>query len=193
MSRKTKLIVAIVSALIACMCLQLFLGSSVTVSGAKVVYWCSAYDSIEAQAEDVDKGNGSDDYLHVVSYDGKLPSSNPDDYITVYLNFSAKNLSYIQDVAVSAYLEDIGKYKENVLFATDSDGILPMLLYNGYKGDGYIILDVYTGNLKDEQIEELIRSVTVKIVNDKEYMGSSEKVLSYENVDSIEIKHYEDE
>lgn len=122
-----------------------------------------------------------------VSYNGKLPSDNPTDYKIAYLRFNGVNRSLLDNYNVVGALGNAAKYKENIMFACTSDSAFSLRLSRHDNGGTYVILVLYTGNLSEEQIRELINGITLNVKSYGDFSGTRTRTLSYKNCNKIEF------
>ncbi len=122
-----------------------------------------------------------------VSYNGKLPSDNPADYKIAYLRFKGVNRSLLDNYNVVGALGNATKYKENIMFACTSDSAFSLRLSRRDNGGTYVILVLYTGNLSEEQIRELINGITLNVKSYGDFSGTRTRTLSYKNCNKIEF------
>ena len=122
-----------------------------------------------------------------VSFDGKLPSDNPADYMIAYCYFEGINRSFLDNYNVVADFGDASKYKENILFACNSNAANCLRLSRHSKRGSNVILVLYKGSLSDAQIKELIQSVTLTVKAEGDYTGTRTQTISFNNCDKIEF------
>ena len=122
-----------------------------------------------------------------VSYKGKLPSDNSTDYKIAYLRFNGVNRSILDNYNVVGALGNATKYKENIMFACTSDSAFSLRLSRRDNGGTYVILVLYTGNLSEEQIRELINGITLNVKSYGDFSGTRTRTLSYKNCNKIEF------
>lgn len=122
-----------------------------------------------------------------VSYNGKLPSDNSTDYKIAYLRFNGVNRSILDNYNVVGALGNATKYKENIMFACTSDSAFSLRLSRRDNGGTYVILVLYTGNLSEEQIRELINGITLNVKSYGDFSGTRTRTLSYKNCNKIEF------
>ena len=146
--------------------------------------WDATYGSVVASAEAADNKNLPSDTI-AYSYDNSLPSENPNDYMSIYVYCDVKSSS-IQKYNLKMSLSSAEKYKENILFISEQPTGADTDRFG--KDNMYIILDVYIGNLSDDQIKELVRGLNVKIKGYGEFVGKSETNISFDKCDKIAIK-----
>ena len=150
----------------------------------KCISWDATYESVVASAEAADNKNLPSDVI-AYSYDNSLPSENPNDYMNIYVYCDVKSSS-IQKYNLKMSLSSAEKYKENILFISEQPVGADTDRFG--KDNMYIILDVYIGNLNDEQIKELVRGLDVKIKGYGEFVGKSETNVSFDKCDKIKIE-----
>ena len=124
---------------------------------------------------------------HFISFDGKLPSENPDDYIDINLYFHTQNISLWNDYKIDATLEDASKYKENILMIIDASNPVTESLFKHEKVDARVNLLVYKNSMTEDQIKEMIKSIKLKIKYYGKYLGVIEKTISLDNCTDFKV------
>lgn len=187
---KKKVLTVMGILVIALLVVQLFWSPSIKLTVAEVQGSEGTYDSLQYINKCVSNGDELEETTHLISLKDELPSDNPEDYRSVYIRYDVKNHSYLQAQTVSGYIDDIGKYKDRVLVVEDSDGVLPTYVFRGYKDSSYVIMDVYTKNFSEDELRELINSVTLRVETVGDLIGSSSKKISVSEVEDIDIREY---
>ena len=160
----------------------------------------TAFEATEVEVDDLEK---TDEFVttfakecdagmrpdtdYPVSYSGKLPSDNPTDYKIAYCYFKGVNRSFLDNYNVLADFGDASKYKENIIFACNSDAASCMRLSRRDERGAKVILVLYTGNLSEAQIRELIQSVTFTVKAKGDFTGTRSQTISYKMCDKIEF------
>lgn len=160
------------------LCLQVIVPTSFKTTKVEVHDLPATDLFVTTFAKECDAGTRSEtDYP--VSYKGKLPSDNPTDYKIAYCYFKGVNRSFLDNFHAVGTLEDAAKYKENIMFACNSDGGSYLSLSRHNDGGSYAILVLYTGNLSEEQIRELIEGITLTVKSDGSFLGTRMQTISY--------------
>lgn len=153
--------------------------------------WYVGYESIEKQAEDINNGM-KDDTMTIHSFNGKLPSNNPDDYMTIYFNVAIKNRSLFNISPIEAVVYELGSHKENVLFSySSSAGFMGRAL----RFTSTVVtfpIHVYVKGMDEQAIEELIKDVKAKVVYKGDFIGTKEQIIDFSKCKNIKIS-FEDE
>ena len=121
----------------------------------------ATYVSIESFDERYHSGDLIENQQVIYSYDGKLPSNNPKDYMDFYFEVEVNNRSLTDDVDVNVIVYSIDKYKDRVLYGYNSDQIIGGYAHKMSSGQIQILFTAYIANMTDEQIKELAKSVTI--------------------------------
>lgn len=148
--------------------------------------WEATYTYLEKAAE---RYNAEElyDYEHACSFKGKLPSDNPEDYMDIYCSFSVKNSSFVERYSIDATLKNAAKYADHILFFSDARAAYTTPLFRRQAVQAYIVLTVYTGDLSDEQLSELVNGLTVTVKAYGHYFGARSKDVSFEKCGNIEF------
>lgn len=150
--------------------------------------WDATYESVKAFEKNYKTKSYDTNKTVVHNFDGKLPSDNPKDYMTVYINVKADNRCWFQPYVIDGYISDIGKYKEMALFsATMSDAEVVRAFRNDYR-EGQIVLDIYVGKHTDDEIKEFVRSITIAASGEGEIIGKQKTTLKLTDLDKITIE-----
>lgn len=150
--------------------------------------WDATYVSIKAFEEMYLSENYNKSTTVIHSFQGKLPSENPKDYMTVYISLEAKNRCWFDSYIVDGSITEIGKYKEMALFSyTLGEGGTIQVFHNSVK-EGTIVLDIYIGNHTDEEIKEFIRSISIETISKGKIMNKKKSTISLENMEEITIE-----
>ncbi len=189
MKKKIIFIISIVIfvAFVLVMTNQVLFVADVSTKSVKCSSWDATYNGIVTLADKYTNDKLEDDE-HAYSFNGELPSNNPEDYMSFDCSFEVDNNSIFDDFAINATLAGTEKYKENILFVSDANSAM---IHNANKMDkttAWIVLYVYTGNLTDEQIRELANNLSVTVKLYGKYLGTRTKTISFEKCDNISIE-----
>ena len=143
--------------------------------------------TIEYTAERYLSGTMSD-YEHAWAFDGELPSKDPADYIDIYLMFDVENTCYVDQYTVDATLKSAAKYSENILFVTDAGAVVTPHVWRRQTTQAYVLLEVYIGNLNEDQIRELVSGITLSVKAQGDYFGTRNRTVSFKECDNISIE-----
>ena len=151
------------------------------------VTW-DATDTIEYTVERFQSGTMFD-YEHAWSFNGKLPSDDPNDFIDLYCWFEVKNTGYIDQYTMDATLKNAENYSENILFVTDANAVMTPRVWRKSSKQACIILQVYIGNLDENQIRELISGLTLSVEAQGDYFGTRHRTVSFDTCDNVSIEN----
>lgn len=143
-------------------------------------------ESIEVTIESFRAGT-LDDYEHAWSFNGELPSDDPNDYADIYCRFKVKNTGYIDQYKIDATLKSAEKYSENILFVIDAGAASTPRVWRRDTTQACVILKVYIGNLDENQIQELVNGLTLSVKAHGDYLGTRHRTVSYKKCDDITI------
>ncbi len=181
-------LVAIV--VIVAVCTQIIFPVKVSASKVECVSWDATFEAIKAQAQQYNSGQ-LDDTIFAYSFNGELPSNNPDDYMNIYCYFDTVNISMIDKYSINATLKKSDSFTDNILFVSNANTTYLSGVDRNDTTSAYIILDVYIGNLDKEKIEQLVRGLDITVKAYGDYFGTREKVVSYKNCENITIEFAE--
>lgn len=151
------------------------------------VTW-DATDTIEYTVERFQSGTMFD-YEHAWSFNGKLPSDDPNDFIDLYCWFEVKNTGYIDQYTMDATLKNAENYSGNILFVTDANAVMTSRVWRKSSKQACIILQVYIGNLDENQIRELISGLTLSVEAQGDYFGTRHRTVSFDTCDNVSIEN----
>ena len=158
--------------------------SPVNVEG---VTWDATY-SIEDTAKRFQSGTMFD-YEHAWSFNGNLPSDDPNDFIDIYCWFEVENTGYIDQYTMDATLKSAENHSENILFVTDANAVVTSRVWRRSSKRAYIILQVYIGNLDEDQIRDLISGLTLSVEAQGDYFGTRHRTVSFDTCDNVSIEN----
>ncbi len=148
--------------------------------------WDATYTYLEKAAERYDTEELYD-YEHACSFKGKLPSDNPWDYMDIYCSFSVKNSSFAERYSIDATLKNAENYADHILFFSDARAAYTTPLFSRQAVQAYIVLTVYSGDLSEEQLSELVNGLTVTVKANGHYFGARSKDVSFKKCENIEF------
>jgi hypothetical protein len=152
------------------------------------VKWDAVYPSIEYKAETTNRGE-LEDGTYVYSFNGELPSDNPEDYMSIYCYFMASSNCLIDKFNINAILKDAAIYKEKILFVTQADAVYGYRIGRLEQTECYVILDVYVGDMNEMQIQELVRGIEIDIRVYGDYIGQREGKVMYNKCENITLEN----
>lgn len=191
MKTKIKIISGIILAIIVVITIytQLYAPVVVEIESIKCVSWDATYITLEALADAYSTGEYDKTTTFIHSFNGKLPSENPNDYMDIYCKIKVKNRNIIDDFSVDAAVSELGKNSENVLFSFPASCITKPLVFKSSENTITFILDIYIGNMTESEIKELVQGMKAKFVYSGKYLGKREKIISFKNCEKkINIK-----
>ena len=183
-TKKSFIFVCIVVLLIVVTFHQIINPISVTAIKAECIKWDNTYEEITELAERHNRGE-LDTAEHTHSFAGTLPSENSDDYIVISCFFNIDNHSIIEKYVATASVTGIEKYADNVLFSVDAGAVNPIQVYRNDSAQGYVRVYVFIGNLTDEQVNELVKGISVSIEADGLLWGDRTKEVSFTKCEDI--------
>ncbi len=151
------------------------------------VRWDATFISLESMIERYNS-NELNDYEYAYSYDGELPSKNPNDYINIYCYFDVQNKSLIEQYSIDGTLKDANKYSENILFVSNANASFTQQIFRDSTKSAYIVLDVYIGNLNEDQINELVEGLTITVKANGRFFGTRSKNISFDECEDISFE-----
>ncbi len=102
-----------------------------------------------------------------------------------YFDIEIKNRSFIEDYTVNAMFDSISNNLDRILFGYNSDQILPGYIFKRDSGGVSVMLMAYIGDMTEEQIKGMARSVQIKITTEGKYIGKRVKNMSSSSCDNI--------
>ena len=147
----------------------------------------SVYPYISTFAEDYEKNEYYKDTTFLHSWDGKLPSENPDDYMGITWNIILKNRCIYENILVDAYISGITNHKEAVLISNTASHVVTHYVNKLSEGQIWVLASVYIKDLNSTQIEELIKGMTVDVQYSGEFMSMRTETVKYKSGDMLEI------
>ncbi len=125
---------------------------------------------------------------HAISFTGTLPSTNPSDYTAIRCDFDIKNHSFVEQYSVNATLRNAEKYKDNILFSVDANGVMTVPVWRRSDSSASILIEIYSGNLSEAQIQELVNGLEVEVKAYGWYFGTRSKIISYASCEAITME-----
>lgn len=158
---------------------------------AECITWDATYDSIEAQAETAITGEYDKTNFFIHSFDNKLPSHNPDDYMTIYCTLEIMNRSIFHMNSVKAVVFELVNYEENVLFSDSSDSVMSGATWRFSSNDETFILDVYVANMDETAVRDLIRGLKAKVIYEGDFIGIREEIIDFADCENVTVEFAE--
>jgi len=183
-TKKSLIFVGIIVLLIVVVFHQIIIPISATTTKVECIKWDNTYEEITELAERHNRGE-LDTTEHTHSFTGILPSENSDDYIVISCFFNIDNHSIIEKYVATASVIGIEKYADNVLFSVDAGAVNPIQVYRNDIAQGYVRAYVFIGNLTDEQVNELVKGVSISIEADGLLWGDRTKKISFAECDDV--------
>ena len=152
---------------------------------AQCIVWDATYDAVKAKAEDAlaDEYDKTSFFIH--SFDGVLPSDNPDDYMSVYCTLQVKNRSIFHMNSVNAVVLELNNYEKNVLFSDSSDTVVSGGLWRFTTEDETFRLIIYIADMDETAIRDLIKGLKAKVTFEGDFIGVREKIIDFADCDNV--------
>lgn len=180
-------VVSLVTILIVLILSQLVFTIKITPTKVQCTRWDATFVSLEATVERYNS-NTLTDNEYAYSFTGELPSKNQDDYINIYCYFDVENNSYIDQYSINGTLKSSSKYSENILFVSNANAAFTTQVFRNSSESAYIVLDVYVGNLNENQIHELVQGLTITVKAYGDLFGSRSKDISFDKCENVSIE-----
>lgn len=161
---------------------------TIEVKDVKCENWDATFTAIKAFEENFNKDEYDKDTTKLHNFDGKLPSENPKDYMSVYISLGAKNRSLFESYIIDGVISKIETNQEMALYSTTLGAVERMQVFRNSEKDGMLVLDIYIGDYSDEEIKEFINSITIQTVCKGSLIGKKEMSVSLKNVKDITIE-----
>ena len=155
---------------------------------AECIVWDATYDAAQAQAEMVLSGEYDKTMFFIHSFKDKLPSDNPDDYMTIYCTIRAKNRSVFHINSLKAVVFDLDNYEENVLFSDSSDSVIAGPIWRHTTSDETFRLKVYVGDMDETAVRELVKGLTAKVTYEGDFTGIREKLIDFSECETVTVE-----
>lgn len=166
---------------------QIIFTVSATPVNVNCIKWDNTYEEVVYSAEKYSK-NSLDNSEHPFSFDGTLPSDNPDDYMMISACIDIKNKSYIDKYSAKALITSADKFEENILFTFDADSVESLFLHRHSKQSATVMAYAYVGNLSDDEIRELAKGLSVTLEAEGKLFGKRNRNISFKSCEDITIK-----
>ncbi|AUG58008.1 MAG TPA: hypothetical protein DCE02_07020 [Ruminiclostridium sp.] len=143
------------------------------------------FNSINYHYSEEYKNSPSNDTQYLTDSE-VLPSNDKNDYVKVFYNVKAKNKSIFDIVQVDSMVYEIDdKYKDRFLYSYSASCIMVQSVNR--LGNSLIPCDVYiyVGGLEEEEIKDLIKSISLKLIYQTEFFGTRTKILDTRNVNEF--------
>ena len=191
MSNKIKIITVVT--VIAVFCIlgytQIYRPVSIQPKKAECITWDATYESIKGFAEAYKSGEYNKNTTFIHAFDGKLPSDNPNDYMTVYCTLEVKNRSIFHMSNLEAIVLELGNHAGNVLYSTSSSDTVGGGVFRFSEKDITFILDVYIGNMDETAIKEMVKGIKAKVMYEGDFTGVKEETIEFSNCNNITIEN----
>lgn len=176
---------------VALLCILIATQIVFTVSAVPVkvncIKWDNTYEEVVYLAEKYNK-NSLDSSEHSFSFDGTLPSDNPDDYMMISAFIDIRNKSYIDNYSVKAVISSADKFEENILFTFDADSVMSIRLHRHEEQSATVMAYAYVGNLSDDEIKELAKSLNASLDAEGTLFGRRKRNVSFKSCQDITVK-----
>lgn len=162
----------------------------ITIQAKKVqcVSWDATYVGIENQAKEIinDSYNKNEVFIH--SFKDKLPSSNPNDYMTMYCTLEIKNRSVFHMNSVEAFVWGLGDYSEKVLFSYSSSEVVTSGVWRLSSGEITFRLDLFIANMDETAIRNLVKGIKSKVISEGDFIGIREEIIDFSNCKNVTVE-----
>lgn len=143
----------------------------------------STYGNIERMLEAY-KNDTIDKYTIVYNLEEDRLSNNPDDYRYVSLRFNWKNRSILEKQTVNCYITEI-EPGDIALYSQETRGIYFITepaVEKGEENEFATGLYIYIANHTDEEIIDMLKSITIHCVMEGKHTGIKEKDIKLSEV-----------
>lgn len=161
---------------------------SINVTEVKCENWDATYVSVKAFEEMYNKGEYNKDTTVIHSFNGKLPSDNPKDYMSVYIDIDVKNRNWFQIYSVDGYISNIEKYQDMALYSATMGDVEETNVFRNSNKVGTIALDLYVGNHTDDEIKEFVKGITINMSGKGDIIGKKKMSIKLADIDNISIE-----
>ncbi len=124
------------------------------------------------------------------SFKDKLPSDNPEDYITINCTLKVTNRSIFNVNSFKAVVFELDNYEENVLFSISSDIVKSRPAWRFSSHEETIRLYVHIGDMDEAAIRELVKGIKVKVTYEGDFIGGREEIINFSDPKNIKIEHF---
>ena len=122
--------------------------------------------------------NEVQDFTYWITEPDTLPSDNPMDYMGLYINYRVTNYSVLQAYQIDADLAKAESYRDHILTVSPTADLFGGYVFRFDKSQEYIVVTLYTGDLSEDQIRELIDGLTISVDCYGDLYGSKHTELS---------------
>ena len=157
-------------------------------SRVECINWDATYVSIKAFEESYNKNEHDKDTTVIHNFTGKLPSDNPKDYLTVYVHLQGNNRSFVEQYNMDGYISSIKNDDDIALWSYTLGYVVTNNVFRRTQKDATLILDLYVKDKSDEEIEDYIRSINIKMVYTGDILGKRETTISLSDVKDISVE-----
>ena len=161
---------------------------SINVTEVRCENWDATYVSVKAFEEMYNKGEYNKDTTLIHSFNGKLPSDNPKDYMSVYIDIDVKNRNWFQIYSVDGYISNIEKYEDMALYSATMGDAEEINVFRNSNKVGTIALDLYVGNHTDDEIKEFVKGITINMSGKGDIIGKKKMSIKLADIDNISIE-----
>lgn len=170
-SRKWIVIIVVILLLLLVLFTQVIFPVSVKNADVNIYKSDNAYEAVVLNAESTVAGE--EDGMVPIGFNKELPSDNEDDYYGMDIDFTLSNKSVLF-YNVAGTVDSVQLYSDNLLFAGRiEEEVLHTDIDAFGKTTAWIGCWIYVGDLSESEIEEMVKSITLKI-NLKGYPFGSE-------------------
>ena len=161
---------------------------SINVTEVRCENWDATYVGVNAFEEMYNKGEYNKDTTVIHSFNGKLPSDNPKDYMSVYIDIDVKNRNWFQIYSVDGYISNIEKYQDMALYSATMGDVEETNVFRNSNKVGTIVLDLYVGNHTDDEIKEFVKGITINMSGKGDIIGKKKMSIKLADIDNISIE-----
>lgn len=161
---------------------------SINVTEVRCENWDATYESIKTFEEMYNKGEYNKDTTVIHNFNGKLPSDNPEDYMSVYIDIDVQNRNWFQRYSVDGYISNIEKYQDMALYSETMGAVEKITVFRNSDKSGTIVLDLYVGNHSDDEIEEFVKSITINMSGKGNIIGKKTMSIKLADLENITLE-----
>ncbi|AEV67751.1 hypothetical protein [Acetivibrio clariflavus] len=126
--------------------------------------------------------NFPDPDIQYINEFAELPSENPNDYMKVFYNIKVKNKSLFDVVGIESLVDEIYKYKDRFLYSVSSSHTLSNSVDRFSNSMIYCDLYIYVAGLSENEREELLKSLSLKLIYKTNFWGTRTENVNTKNV-----------
>ena len=152
------------------------------------INWDATYPYVEAFEESYKTGEYDKDTTIIHNFDGTLPSHNPDDYASVYIDIKATNRCFFDHFSVDGYISKIEKNSDMALWSATLSSVISTTVFRTSSSGATINMDLYVKDRSDEEIKEMLRSITIDVVYKGDILGKRTATVQLADVEDITIE-----